>query len=47
LGLYLNLLSLDQGLKLKLLPGLNEDLWSNPRAALWRWSNNGGSWTLL
>jgi len=47
LGLYLNLLSLDQGLKLKLLPGLNEDLWSNPRAALWRWNNNGGSWTLL
>jgi len=41
------MLPLKQGLKLKLLRGPNVDLWSNPRAALWRWRNNGGTWTLL
>ena len=34
-------------LKLKLLRGPNEDLQSNPRAALWRWRNNGATCTLL
>ena len=42
--------TIDQGsqtLKLKLLRGPNQDLWSNPRVALWRWHNSGGTWTLL
>jgi len=30
---------------LKLLRGPLEDLKGNPRAALWRWRNNGGTWT--
>jgi len=34
------------GLKLKLLRRPNEDLESNPRATLWRWRNNGGTWGL-
>jgi len=28
----------------QLLRGPNEDFQSNPRAALWRWRNNGGTW---
>jgi len=38
---------LKQGLKLKLLQGPNEGLWSNLRAGLWCWNKNGGTWTLL
>jgi len=34
------------GFKLKLLRGPNDDLWSNRRAALWRWRKNGGTWAL-
>ena len=41
------MLPLKQGLKLKLHRGPNEVLWGNPRAALWRWRKNGGTWTLL
>jgi len=37
--------ALDQGLKLKLLRVPHEDLHGNPRAALWRWRNNCGTWT--
>jgi len=33
------------GVKLKLLHGPHEDFQGNPRAALWRWRNNGGTWT--
>jgi len=40
-------LHLQQSLKLKLLRGPNEDILSNPRAALWRCCNNGDTWTLL
>jgi len=36
-----------RGLKLKFLWGPNEDAWSNLRATLWRWRNNGGTWTSL
>jgi len=35
------------GLKLQLLQGQHEDLYSNLRATLWRWRSNGGTWTLL
>jgi len=35
-----------RGLKLKLLRGPNKNLQNNPRAALWRWRNIGGTWTL-
>jgi len=30
-----------------MLQGPNKDLQSNPRAALWRLRNYGGTWTLL
>ena len=35
-----------QGLKLKLLREAIVDNQSNLRAALWRWRNNGGTWSL-
>jgi len=31
-------------LKLKLFKGPDENLWSHPKAALWRWRNNSGTW---
>jgi len=33
-------------LKHKLPQGPNVESWSNPMAALWRWRNYGGTWTL-
>jgi len=34
-----------RSLKLKLLRGPHEGVRGNPRAALWRWRNNSGTWT--
>jgi len=40
-------LALPQGSQTQIVPRVKWGLKSNPRAALWRWRNNGSVWTLL
>jgi len=39
------LISVSQGSQTQINRGPHEDLQGNPRAALWCWRNNNGTWT--